>query len=127
MSAYEKQVGGEHYNVRRIQHWDYVIANQMPYLDAQAFKYIDRHARKNGKQDLQKAIHFIEKMIETYYPEPPKEEFVPVAWDKDTPPTMCPNHSLGEHQWSHIYKHGVDGRLKDHEVCDLCGIARERV
>lgn len=68
MSANDKQVGGEHYN-RRIQHWDYVVANDMPYLDAQAFRYIDRHRRKNGRQDLEKAIHFIEKMIEVYYPE----------------------------------------------------------
>jgi Protein of unknwon function (DUF3310) len=51
-----------------IQHWDFVVANNIPYLEAQAIKYIYRHAKKGGKQDLEKAKHFIEKMIEVYYP-----------------------------------------------------------
>lgn len=64
----KKQIGGTHYKGRKIQHWDY--AAQLPYLEGQATKYIDRHARKNGKEDLLKAIHYLEKAIEYYYPEP---------------------------------------------------------
>lgn len=69
MSANSRQVGGDHYKKKKIQHWDYVTANEMPYLDALAFKYIDRHAEKGGRQDLDKAIHTIQKMIEVYYPD----------------------------------------------------------
>lgn len=65
--ANEKQVGGSHYR-QPIQHWDYVVANNMPYLEARAFAYVDRHAKKGGRADLEKAKHFIDKMIEVYYP-----------------------------------------------------------
>lgn len=68
MKANQRQVGGTHYKNMKIQHWDLVIANEIPYLDAMALKYVMRHKDKHGKQDLEKALHFIEKMIETYYP-----------------------------------------------------------
>lgn len=63
--ANDRQVGGEHYKTE-IQHWDYVEANDIPYLEAQAIKYVGRHAEKNGLEDLDKAIHFIEKIKERY-------------------------------------------------------------
>lgn len=59
----DRQVGGEHY-LTPIQHWDYVVANDIPYLEAQVIKYCTRHRRKNGLQDLEKALHFLEKAIE---------------------------------------------------------------
>lgn len=65
-TANETQVAGEHYRTP-IQHWDLVVANDIPYLDARALAYIMRHANKNGKEDLLKAKHFIDKMIEVYY------------------------------------------------------------
>ena len=61
--ANDKQVGGAHYR-SRIQHWDYVLANDIPYLEAQIIKYVTRHRNKNGLQDLEKAQHFLEKLIE---------------------------------------------------------------
>lgn len=66
-TANDVQVGGNHYNTP-IQHWDFVVQNQIPYLEAVAIKYIFRHASKGGKEDLLKAKHFIDKIIETYYP-----------------------------------------------------------
>jgi hypothetical protein len=65
--ANEKQVGGSHY-LQPIQHWDYVVANNMPYLEAQVLRYVGRHTKKGGRADLEKAKHFIDKMIEVYYP-----------------------------------------------------------
>jgi FMN-dependent NADH-azoreductase len=62
-----RQVAGDHYRQMQIQHWDLVVANGIPYLDAQVLKYVMRHAAKNGKQDLEKAAHFLQKMIEVYY------------------------------------------------------------
>lgn len=61
--ANKTQVGGDHYKTG-IQHWDYVVANDMPYLEAQVVKYVTRHKKKNGMQDLQKARHFLDKLIE---------------------------------------------------------------
>jgi hypothetical protein len=60
----DKQHGGSHYKGKAIQPWDYVIANNMGYLDGTAVKYITRYKEKNGVEDLKKAIHFLEKLIE---------------------------------------------------------------
>lgn len=63
MSSNDKQVGGEHYK-SPIQHWDYVVANDLDYFQAQITKYVTRWKKKNGVQDLLKAQHFLEKYIE---------------------------------------------------------------
>jgi lipopolysaccharide biosynthesis regulator YciM len=63
MAANDIQVGGEHYK-GTIQHWDYVIANDLSYLEGQITKYVSRWRKKNGLQDLQKARHFLDKLIE---------------------------------------------------------------
>jgi hypothetical protein len=64
MSANERQVGGKHYNLQSIQHWDYVLANNIPYMEAQIIKYVSRWRAKGGLTDLRKAGHFLEKLIE---------------------------------------------------------------
>lgn len=60
----EKQVGGQHYK-SAYQHWDFMLDVSMPYLPAQVIKYITRWKKKNGVQDLEKALHFLEKYILT--------------------------------------------------------------
>jgi hypothetical protein len=67
LTANLTQVGGEHYRRQKIQHWDFVVANGLGYLEGCATKYICRHREKNGKQDLLKAIHYIQKIIEVEY------------------------------------------------------------
>jgi hypothetical protein len=62
-SANDRQVAGTHYR-SPIQHWDYVWANDLNYFEAQVTKYVTRARKKNGLQDLQKALHFLEKYIE---------------------------------------------------------------
>jgi Protein of unknwon function (DUF3310) len=64
MSANNVQVGGSHYK-SNIQHWDYVIANDLDYFQAQITKYVTRWKKKNGVQDLLKARHFLDKYIES--------------------------------------------------------------
>ena len=61
--ANARQVGGLHYR-SAIQHWDFVIANDIPYLEAQVIKYVCRWRKKNGLADLEKAQHFLQKLIE---------------------------------------------------------------
>ena len=54
------QVGGDHYKKRVIQPVEFVTANCMDFPAACVLKYTDRHASKNGRQDLEKALHFID-------------------------------------------------------------------
>ena len=61
--ANEYQVDGNHY-ASPIQHWDYVVANELDYFQAQITRYVTRHKKKAGIKDLQKALHFLEKYIE---------------------------------------------------------------
>lgn len=59
----EQQFGGEHYKLQKFQHWDFVIANHLGYFEGQVTKYICRWREKNGVQDLQKALHYLAKLI----------------------------------------------------------------
>ena len=61
--ANEKQVGGSHYR-SEMQHWDFVEDNGVGYLEGCATKYVTRWRKKNGLQDLEKAGHYIDKLIE---------------------------------------------------------------
>lgn len=63
MAANDKQIGGSHYKAQ-IECWDYIVANDLGYLEGTAIKYLTRFRKKNGVEDLKKAIHFIEKLIE---------------------------------------------------------------
>lgn len=51
-----------------IQPIDFIYANNIPYLEGNVIKYISRHKKKNGIEDLKKAIHYIELLIEKEYP-----------------------------------------------------------
>ena len=64
MKANEHQVGGTHYAENAIQPWDYIIANQLGYLEGNIIKYTTRWRRKGGVDDLRKVIHYAEKLIE---------------------------------------------------------------
>jgi len=71
VGANAKQVGGDHYDKTGEQHWDRQYRLFGPgYFVGCATKYIERYRDKNGKQDLEKAIHFLQKLIELEYPEP---------------------------------------------------------
>lgn len=61
--ANETQVGGDHYKTP-IEHWDWVIANGLSYMQGQITKYVARYTKKNGLEDLYKARHFLDKLIE---------------------------------------------------------------
>jgi hypothetical protein len=75
-SSYDKQIGGSHYQGCTIQPSQFVIENKMLFPEGSAIKYICRHAKKDGKQDLLKAIHFIEMIIERDYKETKQESWI---------------------------------------------------
>lgn len=63
-AANKEQFGGDHYKVLTIQPWDYIIQNNLGFLEGNVIKYVTRWKDKEGVQDLQKARHFLDKLIE---------------------------------------------------------------
>ena len=63
-TALRSQVGGDHYKNHKIQWVEFVHANNMPAMEAMVLKYLLRWRQKNGIEDLRKAIHYIEMLIE---------------------------------------------------------------
>lgn len=63
MNANNRQEGGSHY-ASEYQHWDFILDTGLSYLEGCATKYISRARKKNGQEDLKKAIHYVEKMID---------------------------------------------------------------
>ena len=67
MSIYEKQIGGSHYKKMKIQPSTFVHENKMLFAEGNVIKYICRHAKKGKKEDILKAIHYCEMIIERDY------------------------------------------------------------
>ena len=67
MKSYKKQIGGSHYQNFRIQPSKFINDNKLLFAEGNAIKYICRHSYKNGKEDLKKAIHYIEMIMERDY------------------------------------------------------------
>ncbi len=66
MNPNERQVAGGHYK-SSYQHWDYVrLALDSRYLEGCLSKYVYRWRKKNGLQDLLKAQHYYEKILDLY-------------------------------------------------------------
>lgn len=65
--ALDKQTGGAHYKNMPIQPVEFVDANKIPFIEGCVIKYVCRHATKNGVEDIDKAIHFLELLKELRY------------------------------------------------------------
>ena len=63
MSANDRQVGGEHYQQHDIQPWDIVDEYNLDFYSGNVIKYLLRR-KGNRLEDLQKAAHYLEKLIE---------------------------------------------------------------
>lgn len=63
MSANDHQVAGTHYRTS-YQHWDLAADLQLGYFEGQISKYVTRHRTKKGREDLEKAQHFAQKLFE---------------------------------------------------------------
>lgn len=61
-----KQIGGSHYK-KGIQPFEYIDANNMDFFEGNVIKYVTRHKEKNGLEDLDKAIHYIEEIKARHY------------------------------------------------------------
>lgn len=67
--ALDVQVGGNHYKDFEIQPIEYITKNNLDWYQGNIVKYASRHKFKNGKQDLEKVIHYAQLAIEAQYPE----------------------------------------------------------
>jgi len=69
MDNLKKQIGGKHYKSLKIQPVEFIVANNIPYIEGCVIKYVCRHRDKNKKEDILKAIHYLNLLIELEYPE----------------------------------------------------------
>ena len=64
MSANDIQVAGDHYKRQPMQPWDYIAANGLGFFEGNVVKYVSRWREKGGVDDLRKAAHYLQKLIE---------------------------------------------------------------
>lgn len=63
-SALDKQVSGSHYKSKAIQPVEYIHANGLGFCEGNVIKYVTRWKEKNGIDDLEKALHYLEILIQ---------------------------------------------------------------
>jgi hypothetical protein len=78
-TANDRQVGGTHY-ASKYQHWDWIADIKLPYHPATASKYVDRWRQKDGREGLQKALHYLEKTRELNIVYTPRENYWDFFW-----------------------------------------------
>jgi hypothetical protein len=65
MKSFKKQVGGNHYKKYKIQPVEFIIKNNLDFCQGSVIKYVLRFKEKGGVQDLEKAKHYIELLIDS--------------------------------------------------------------
>jgi hypothetical protein len=65
--TFYKQVGGKHYKKMTIQPSVFINKNKLEFAEGNAIKYICRHKLKGGKEDILKAMHYLEMIIDRDY------------------------------------------------------------
>tara|TARA_R110002096_G_scaffold277674_1_gene471688 strand:+ start:427 stop:642 length:216 start_codon:yes stop_codon:yes gene_type:complete len=68
-NALDKQIGGSHYKDMAIQPIEFTHKNKLNFCQGNIIKYITRYKHKNGKEDLEKVIHYAELLLELEYGE----------------------------------------------------------
>jgi hypothetical protein len=69
VTALDRQEGGSHYKDCAIQPVEFIMANKLSFLEGCVIKRVCRHRNKNGAEDLRKAIHELELMLQLEYKE----------------------------------------------------------
>jgi len=67
MSSLDVQEGGDHYKKMKIQPVEFIQANKIQFLDGCVIKRVCRHRSKNGAEDIRKAIHELNLILELEY------------------------------------------------------------
>lgn len=67
-SSLDKQIGGDHYKKCEIQPVEYIVKNNLNFLEGNIIKYTTRHRQKGeGRADIEKVIHYAQLILEMYY------------------------------------------------------------
>ena len=66
-NSLEDQIGGKHYRKMKIQPAEFINENKLLFAEGNAIKYICRHKLKGKRQDIEKAIHYLEMILERDY------------------------------------------------------------
>ena len=69
MSALDNQQGGDHYRQLPIQPIEFITKNNLGFCEGNVIKYVCRHELKNGVEDIDKAIHYLQLLKELKYSE----------------------------------------------------------
>tara|TARA_R110000822_G_scaffold35007_11_gene98896 strand:- start:430 stop:654 length:225 start_codon:yes stop_codon:yes gene_type:complete len=64
MSSLDMQVGGNHYKDMAIQPVEFIMQNGIGFMEGNAIKYLSRWRSKGGVEDLKKARHYLDMLIE---------------------------------------------------------------
>lgn len=71
MKASDDQIGGAHYKTFAIQPAEFIHKNSIGFLPGNIIKYVCRYRAKNGREDLLKARHYLDLLLEYEYGESP--------------------------------------------------------
>ena len=66
-NSLEDQIGGKHYRSMKIQPAEFINENKLLFAEGNAIKYICRHSVKGKEEDIKKAIHYLEMILERDY------------------------------------------------------------
>ena len=61
------QKGGKHYQYFKIQPSKFINANKLQFAEGNVIKYVCRHSHKGKAEDIKKAIHYLEMIMERDY------------------------------------------------------------
>ena len=64
-----QQVGGDHYRKMHIQPVVFINRNGLNFIEGSVVKYVCRHRDKGGRKDIEKAIHYLELLLDLEYNE----------------------------------------------------------
>ena len=62
--AIKRQIGGKHYKDFKIQPIEFITKNKLSFIQGNIIKYVCRFNKKNGNEDIDKAIHYCELLKE---------------------------------------------------------------
>jgi len=66
MNSTKEQIGGDHYKDMPLQPMEYILKNNLNFCEGNIIKYITRYKSKNGIEDLKKARHYLDILIESF-------------------------------------------------------------
>ena len=102
MKPSQRQEGGEHYDMP-IQPTEFIFKNNIPFIEGNVIKYLCRHRSKNGAEDILKAIHYLELILEYDY----NESHILQRRLRQERPTPCEHHDCP--------RQDKDGPVENHD------------